>query len=125
MLICNPEDYLTKICPATTVLRTDGGYSHDVFPFPTVVVQSEELPAGKAILGIDKGYIQTVGTATNGAVTYDDSCQFLDDNRVYAIKGYGNGKPKDNNSFIILDISKLEVLRLAVELVNSGTNTGA
>ena len=125
LLICNPEDYLTKICPATTVLRTDGGYSHDVFPFPTVVVQSAEVAAGKAILGIDKGYIQTVGTATNGAVTYDDSCQFLDDNRVYAIKGYGNGKPKDNNSFIVLDISKLEVLLLAVKLVNSDANTGA
>ena len=36
----NPEDYFTRVFPATTVRAADGTYSKDVFPFPTTVVQS-------------------------------------------------------------------------------------
>ena len=107
ILIVNPEDYLTKICPATTFQRADASYAHDVFPYPTVVIQSAKMASGKAIIGIDRAYIQTVGSHKNGVIESDDSYQFLDDNRVYAAKLYGNGKPKDNNSFIVLDISEL------------------
>lgn len=117
MLICNPEDYLTKICPATTVRRADGEYSHDVFPFPTDTIPSAKLAKGKAILGVPNGYIQTVGADKNGSIDYDDSVQFLEDNRVYIIKGYGNGRPKDNNSFIMLDISELVPVVQKVQIV--------
>lgn len=119
ILICNPADYLTKICPATTVLRTDGSYASNAFPFPTAAIQCASVPEGKAILGIENGYILTIGVGKNGAIDYSDQVQFLDDNRVYTIKGYGNGRPKDNNSFIVLDISELTVLVQRVEVVGT------
>lgn len=119
VLICNPADYLTKICPATTVLRTDGSYANDVFPFPTRAIQCASVPEGKAILGIENGYLLTIGVGKNGAIDYSDQVQFLDDNRVYTVKGYGNGRPKDNNSYIVIDISKLAVLLQKVQIVGT------
>ena len=119
LLICNPADYLTKICPATTVLRTDGSYALDAFPFPTVAIQCASVPEGKAILGIENGYLLTIGVGKNGTIDYSDQAQFLDDNRVYTIKGYGNGRPKNNNSFVVIDISKLEVLVQKVKVVGT------
>ncbi len=41
-------------------------------------------------------------------IEYDDSYKFLQRERVYAGHLYGNGKPKDNNSFLVLDISELQ-----------------
>lgn len=119
LLICNPADYLTKICPATTILRTDGSYAHDAFPFPTEAIQCASVPQGKALLGLENGYLLTIGVNKNGAIDFSDAVQFIDDNRVYTIKGYGNGRPKDNNSFILLDISKLEVLVQKVQIVGT------
>jgi len=46
-----------------------------------------------------------LGTGKGGKVEYSDEFQFLDDNRVYRTKLYGYGQPKDNNSFVSLDIS--------------------
>lgn len=125
LLICSPEDYLTKVCPATTVLRTDGTYKNDVFPFPTTVIQSAKVTTGTAILGVENGYIQTIGAGKDNVIDYNDSCQFLEGNRVYTINGYGNGRPKDNNSFIVLDISKLEVLIQKVQVVGTVSTSAA
>ena len=41
--------------PATTQL-VNGGYVHNIFPFPTDVVQSTAVPANHAIMGIAKNY---------------------------------------------------------------------
>ncbi len=41
-------------------------------------------------------------------IEHDDSYKFLQRERVYAGHLYGNGKPKDNNSFLVLDISELK-----------------
>lgn len=107
MLICNPVDYVGKIFPATTILRPDGTYVNNVFPFPTDVYQSTEVPSGKAVLGLPKRYFMGIGTAKSGKIEYDDSYKFLEDERVYLVKLYGHGEPLDNNAFIYLDISGL------------------
>lgn len=108
LLIVNPTDYLTKIMPATTVRGTDGTYRNDVFPFPTKVMQSVQVPAGKAIMGLGKKYFMGIGTAKSGKIEYDDSYRFLEDERVYLVKLYGHGEPVDNNAFAYLDISGLK-----------------
>lgn len=118
IFICNPVDYLTKVLPATTVLTTSGSYNTGVFPFPTKVIQSEQLAQGEAILGIASRYLAVVGTSKDGAISYDDSVQFLEDNRVYVVKGYGDGRPKDNNAFVYLDISGLTPRSLQLQLVD-------
>ena len=108
IMIVNPVDYWQKVMPATTIQRPDGTFANNVLPYPTDVIQSEEVPSGKAVMGIAKQYFCGIGTGKDGVIEYDDSYKFLQRERVYAGHLYGNGKPKDNNSFLVLDISELK-----------------
>lgn len=107
VLICNPVDYWTKVMPATTLQAPDGTYRNNVLPYPATIVQSPAVEQGKAILGMAKRYFAAAGTDKSGRIEYSDHAQFLQDKRVYIIKAYANGMPKDNNSFMVLDISAL------------------
>lgn len=125
IMVCNPEDYFTKIMPATTYMTPSGGYVSNVLPFPTRVIQSEGCPKGKAVVGLGKQYIGMLGAGSKkGVVTYDDSVQFLEDNRVYKIRLLGNGRPKDNTSFEVLDISALEALAYKIVQESNGEAAG-
>lgn len=108
IMVVNPVDYWQKVMPATTIQRPDGTFANNVLPYPTDVIQSEEVPSGKAVMGIAKQYFCGIGTGKDGVIEYDDSYKFLQRERVYAGHLYGNGKPKDNNSFLMLDISALQ-----------------
>lgn len=108
LMIVNPVDYWQKVMPATTVQRPDGTFANDVLPYPTTVIQSEEIPQGKAVIGIAKQYFMGIGSGKDGTIEYDDSYKFLQRERIYAMFLYGNGRPKDNNSFLVLDISELK-----------------
>lgn len=107
VLICNPVDYWTKVMPATTLQTPDGTYRNGVLPYPATIVQSPAVTQGKAILGMAKRYFAAAGINKSGRIEYDDHYHFLEDERMYKIKTYANGKPKDNNSFMVLDISAL------------------
>lgn len=115
LMVVNPLDYLTKIFPATTVLAADGTYRNNVLPFPTTVVQSPAIEQGKAVIGIGKKYFMGLGSERK--ITASDDYKFLEDERVYLGKMYGNGFPVDNNSFINIDISELEPLTLVAPTV--------
>lgn len=117
IFLVNPQDYYERVFPATTVLAPDGTYRNDVTPVPMKFIQSVFLDRGKAILGIPKRYFANVGVAPKeGRLEYDDSYRFLEDERIYTIKTHANGFPKDNNSFIVLDISGLKPRFVPVEL---------
>lgn len=107
IMIVNPQDYLSKVFPATTVRTADGTYKNDVLAFPTTVIQSTEVPAGFAIFGLAKRYFMGIGTAKSGKIEYSDEYKFLEDERTYLVKLYGNGMPLDNTSFVYADISAL------------------
>ena len=125
ILVCNPEDYFTKIMPATTYMTPSGGYVSNVLPFPTRVIQSAGCPKGKAVVGLGRQYIGMLGAGSKkGVVTYDDSVQFLEDNRVYKIRLLGNGRPKDNASFEMLDISALQALAYTIVQKSTGEAVG-
>ena len=108
ILVVNPVDYYTKVMPATIYQRPDGTWARDILPVPTDIVQSAWVEQGTAILGLGRQYIMALGTGRDGRIEYSDHYQFLEDLRVYLIKLYGNGRPKDNNSFLVLDISDLQ-----------------
>lgn len=107
LMLVNPKDYFSKILPATSFLTPNGTYATNVFPFPTRVIQSVGVPAGNVVIGIGKNYFMGAGTAKGGQLDYDDSYKFVEDLRTYTVRFYGNGKPKDINSFILADISRL------------------
>lgn len=108
IFICNPQDYLQKVMPATTLMAPDGSYRNDVMPYPMTIVQSPALSRGTAVVGLGKRYFAAAGMAKDGRIEYSDEYHFLEDERVYLIKTYANGFPKDNNAFLLLDISALE-----------------
>ena len=109
LLIVGPDTYFTKIMPATTFLTATGLYARDVFPYNTRVIQSVAVPSGEAIFGLGKAYKLGAGVGKDGGrLEYSDEHQFIEDNRVYKIKMYANGRAVDNNAFVRADVSKLE-----------------
>nr|DAQ60709.1 MAG TPA: major capsid protein [Caudoviricetes sp.] len=115
ILIVNPQDYYEKIMPATTMLRTDGTYRTDVLPIQADIIQSSALSRGDAIFGMADRYFAAAGTDTDGKILFSDDYKFLEDQRMYLIKAYANGLPKDNDSFLFLNISGLRPLVLTVQ----------
>ena len=119
LMVVNPTDYFQKVFPATTVRAIDGTYSHDVFPYPTTVIQSAAVTVGTAVLGLANKYFLGIGAGTSGGkLEYSDEFKFLDDQRVYLTKLYGNGRALDDNAFIVADISALVAATLEVSVNN-------
>lgn len=117
-LIMNPEDYWSKVFPATTSKNNAGIYIKDQFPFPADFCQEPSVEKGTCLIGLPKKYNLNVGMPQK--IEADDSFRFLDDERTYLAKMSANGSPVDNSSFIVLDISKLKPL---TSTENNNTNT--
>lgn len=122
ILLVHPADYFTKIFPATTIMGPDGTYRNDVLPFPMTVIQSLAVTQGQAVLGIAYRYFAVAGTPKEGRIEYSDHYRFLDDERVYTIRVYANGRPMDNTAFQVLAISNLAALSYRVQLVGGSGN---
>lgn len=106
LFICNPVDYYTKVMPAVMYQNAEKVWVSR-FPFPTKVIQSVHVTQNQAILGIGKRYFFGLGTGKGGKIEFSDHYNFLEDERVYLTKLYGDGKPLDSTSFIVLDITNL------------------
>ena len=117
-LICNQVDFLSKIMPATTVLNAAGGFTKDVFPFPTQVIRSSAVATGKAILCLPKEYFMGIGTSKDGTILFSDDFKFLEDKRTFKIKMHGMGTAYDDTCAVLLDISDLEEAFLTVKNVS-------
>ena len=118
LMLVNPADYFTKVFPATTVRATDGSYNSNVLPFPTEVIQSVAVPAGKAVFGLGDKYFMALGTAGKaGTIEYSDQYRLLKLERVYMTYFYGNGMPLDDNAFVVADISGIKPSVLDVRVI--------
>lgn len=106
LIIVNPLDYWEKIFGATTFLTQNGTYVYGVLPIPGDVVQSVAVPRGKMLAGMGKDYFMGVGASAK--IEYADEYKFLEDERTYMTKMYANGKPMDNEAFLLFDIENLE-----------------
>lgn len=74
-----------------------------------VKVTETGLTAGQAVLGLPKRYFMEMGFKgnPNGMIEFSDDYLFLDDKRVYKGKLYADGFPKDNNAFVLLDLTNM------------------
>ena len=118
LMLVNPADYFTKVFQATTVRTTDGSYNGNVLPFPTEVIQSAAVPAGKAIFGIGDKYLMLLGTAGKaGTIERSDEYRFLKLESVYMSYLYGYGMPLDDNAFVVADISGIKPSVLDVRVI--------
>lgn len=105
LLVVNPSDYWSKIFPATTFLTQSGTYVYGVLPIPATIVQSVSVPVGKMIAGVAKDYFLGVGSTRQIEVAKE--LRILEDEDVYVTKQYANGQPKDNDAFLVFDISEI------------------
>ena len=121
ILVVNPVDYFQRIMPATTMMTPNGTYANDVMPYPMSVIQSPAVEQGQAIIGLGYKYFAAIGSARDGRIEYSDHYHFLEDERVYLIKGYANGFPMDNNAFFVLDISAIQPAVWKVQQVAAPT----
>ena len=117
IFLCHPVDYYTKVMPATTMMAPDGTYRNDVMPVPMDVIQTMAVDSGEAVIGLGKKYKAFAGIAKDGKIEYSDHARFLQDERAYLTKGYCNGQPVDNSSFLRLDISELQSLVWKMEQI--------
>lgn len=123
LMVVNPQDYIKKIRRIqNTLIYGTGAIDLINVTYPTKVVKSSMMKEGHASVGIAENYFAAINGGTSGIIEYDDSNQFLEDNRVYTTRVYGNGRPIDNTSFAYLDISEVEAPALPV-LIKGGTVT--
>lgn len=118
ILIVNPEDYYSKVMPAMTYLGSDGIYK-ELNPFGLRVIQSQYVTANSAIIGLAKKYLALTVLDKGGRIEYSDHYKFLDDVRTYTIRAYGNGMPKDNAAFILLDITDVAPIAPSVSIAGT------
>lgn len=116
-LVCNQNDYLTKIMPASTVLNTNGAYVNNLFPIPTRVSVSNALADGEAVLYLNGEYFMGMGGEKNAVIEYSDEYKFIEDQRAFKVKQYGAGRAFDNTCALYLDITKLEPAYVTVKEV--------
>lgn len=114
-MVVHPLDNFSLVRPALCVKNALGEWVENK-PYPFDIATSKYITRGKAILGMDKKYFVHVGSEENGRIEWTDDYDFLNDNRTFKIKLYGNGIQKDNNAFQYLDISGLGEAAIPVEV---------
>lgn len=105
LLIVNPLDYWERIFAKTTFLTADKSYVYGVLPIPAKIVQSVAVTKGEMIAGVARDYFMGVGSTQK--IDYSDHYKFLEDERTYITKQYAIGKPIDNDSFLLFNISNM------------------
>ena len=118
-VIVNPATYYDKLAPAICIQNAAGDWV-EKHPYPIKDVQSAYVDEGTAVIGMDNRYFMGVGSAEAGNIKFSDDFKFLDDQRTYKIVLYGNGLPKDNNAFQVLNISGLKPASFNVTQVTEG-----
>ncbi len=125
LLVVNPIDNVKKIRRHQNAITHAGVLDLISHSYPTRVVTSDLLPQGKAVVGIARNYFGAINGGTSGIIEFSDEAQFLNDVRVYTTRVYGYGRPVDNHSFEVLDISGVGAPALPVEIVGGTVNTEA
>lgn len=106
ILLVNPLDYWERIFAKTTFLTADKTYVYGVLPIPAEIIQSVAVTKGEMIAGVAKDYFMGIGSSQK--IEYSDHYKFLEDERTYITKQYANGKPIDNDSFLLFNISNMD-----------------
>ena len=119
LLVVNPQDYIKKIRKLQNVITHAGIIDVISHTWPTKVVVSSKMAENYAVVGIAENYFAAVNGGKSGIVEYSDEYQFLDDVRTYTVRVYGQGRPVDNTSFALLNISNVQAPALPVEVITN------
>lgn len=100
VMVVNPIDLLAV--NARHTIQNDAGTFVTNLPYNLQVVDSEEVPVGKAIFFVQGEYIAAI--AGGYKLKKFDQTLAIEDALLYTIKRFANGRPKDNKAAVVYDL---------------------
>ena len=101
VMVVNPVDAIGV--QARNTIQTANGQWVMALPYNIQVVESEEIPVGKALFFVKGEYIAAL--AGGYKLKKFDQTLAIEDATLYTIKQFANGKPKDNKSAVVYDLA--------------------
>ena len=100
-MVVNPQDALAVSFRNT--IQTANGQWVTAMPYNVQVVESEEIPAGRAVFFVQGEYIAVI--AGGYKLKRFDQTLAMEDATLWTIKQFANGRPKDNNAARVYDLN--------------------
>lgn len=101
VMVVNPIDAIGVQFRNT--IQTANGQWVTALPYNIQVVESEEIPVGKALFFVKGEYIAVI--AGGYKLKKFDQTFAMEDATLYTIKQFANGKPKDNKTALVYDLN--------------------
>ncbi|WP_277679478.1 phage major capsid protein [Gracilibacillus dipsosauri] len=99
-MVVNPIDLLAV--NARHTIQNDSGTFVTNLPYNLTVIDSEEIPVGKAVFFVKGEYIAAI--AGGYKLKKFDQTLAIEDATLYTIKRFSNGRPKDNKAAVVYDL---------------------
>ncbi|MGM0807535.1 MAG: phage major capsid protein [Bacillota bacterium] len=100
VMVVNPVDAIGV--QARNTIQTANGQWVMALPYNIQVVESEEVPVGKAVFFVKGRYLAAI--AGGYKLKKFDQTLAIEDATLYTIKQFANGKPKDNKAALVYDL---------------------
>lgn len=100
IMVVNPIDAIAV--QARNTIQTATGQWVTSLPYNIRVVESDEMPVGKALFFVQGQY--TAALAGGYQLNKFDQTLAIEDAMLYTIKQHANGKPKDNKAALVFDL---------------------
>ncbi|UII58114.1 phage major capsid protein (plasmid) [Cytobacillus spongiae] len=101
VMAVNPVDAIGV--QARNTIQTANGQWVMALPYNIQVVESEEIPVGKALFFVKGRYLAAL--AGGYKLKKFDQTLAIEDALLYTIKQFANGKPKDNKAALVYDLN--------------------
>lgn len=101
VMVVNPIDAIAVTFRNT--IQTQNGQWVTSLPYNIQMVESEEVPAGKAVFFVKGQYMAAV--AGPYRLKKFDQTLAIEDATLYTIKRFANGKPMDNKAALVYDLN--------------------
>lgn len=100
VMVVNPVDAISVQFRNT--IQTANGQWVTALPYNIQVVESEEIPQGKALFFVKGQYLAAI--AGGYKLNKFDQTLAMEDAMLYTIKQFANGRPKDNKTALLYDL---------------------
>lgn len=97
VIIMNPLTYWKSFFPEYTTQNSLGQYVSNL-ALPFKIITSNAMPEDEYVIGRAKDYLFVLGASPK--MEFSDHNRFIEDERIYLSKMYGNGLPKTEGAFI-------------------------
>jgi len=100
VMLVNPTDAISVQFRNT--IQTSNGQWVTSLPYNIQTVESEEISLGKALFFVKDSYLAAI--AGGYKINKFDETLAIEDARLYTMKQFANGKPKDNKTALLYDL---------------------